>query len=76
MFLFDGSVVDVKKSQLVPKIKRQVVNEVAKEIIVVWKKLNLPVQLEKNVCQKVVKIVEDLDEIKKRNKSRSDSEIR
>ena len=32
-------------------------------------------QLEKNVCQKVVKIVEDLDEIKKRNKSRSDSEV-
>ena len=50
MFLFDGSVVDVKKSQLVPKIKRQVINEVAKEIIVVWKNLNLPVQLEKNVC--------------------------
>ena len=65
MFLFDQTVVDIKNSRIIPKIKIQVINEVTKEIIVVWNNLNLPVQLEKNVRKKVVSLVEDLDQIKK-----------
>ena len=64
MFVFDEAVVDIKNSQLISKIKRQVINEVSKEIILVWNTLNLPVRLEKNVQRNVVTLVEDLDEIK------------
>ena len=65
MHLFDDSVVDVKNSRLIPNIKSQVVNEITKEIIVVWNNLNLPVQSKENIRARVKLLVEDLDKIKR-----------
>ena len=64
MFVFDETVVDIKDKRVISKIKRQVINEVSKEIVLVWNALNLPVQSELCVQRKVVRLVKELDEIK------------